>query len=174
MAMGRPNRGKDFEEEIRNCFEVIPAVSIDRLPDPMSGYSGVRNICDFHVFHAPNEFYIECKCLYGNTLNYKSAIRPNQWDGMEEKSKIPHCIAGVVVWFIDYDITTFLNVTDLIEHRKNHKSLNIKDITGNEFVPHFLVDGIKKRVMFKYIGEDFLRKLQKLSNDVWGEFKYEN
>ena len=89
MAMGRPNRGKDFETAIRECFETISSVSIDRLPDPMSGYSGVRNICDFHVFQAPHDFYIECKCLYGNTLNYKSAIRVNQWDGMEEKSKIP-------------------------------------------------------------------------------------
>lgn len=171
MAMGRPNRGKDFETAIRECFESISSVSIDRLPDPMSGYSGVRNICDFHVFQAPHDFYIECKCLYGNTLNYKSAIRVNQWDGMEEKSKIPHCVAGVVVWFIDYDITTFVNIKDLLEHRKTHKSLNINDVTGSESIPHFLIDGIKKRVMYKYLGDDFLYKLHKSANEIWGEYK---
>ena len=70
----RPNRGKDFEKEIKTCFELVPHVSVDRLPDPMSGYSGVRNICDFSVFQSPDTFYIECKCHYGNTLNYKSDI----------------------------------------------------------------------------------------------------
>lgn len=172
MSMSKPNRGKDFEEAIRSCVEIIPTVSIDRLPDPMSGYSGVRNICDFHVFQAPDDFYIECKCLYGNTLNYKSAIRPNQWDGMTEKSKIKRCIAGVIVWFIDYDITTFVNITDLNAHKSaGNKSLNIKDITGDNAVKHFLVDGVRKRVMFKYLGDSLLYQLHKLSNEVWGEYK---
>lgn len=164
----RPNRGKDFEKEIKTCFELVPHVSVDRLPDPMSGYSGVRNICDFSVFQSPDTFYIECKCHYGNTLNYKSDIRVNQWDGLLEKSKIFGCVAGVVVWFIDHDVTAFVTIQDLLAHRNSgHKSLNVVDITGDNIVPHFLVDGIKKRTMYKYLGEDFLRKLHETSNDIW-------
>lgn len=164
----RPNRGKDFEKEIKTCFELVPHVSVDRLPDPMSGYSGVRNICDFSVFQSPDTFYIECKCHYGNTLNYKSDIRVNQWDGLLEKSKIFGCVAGVVVWFIDHDVTAFVTIQDLLAHRNSgHKSLNVVDITRDNSVPHFLVDGIKKRTMYKYLGEDFLRKLHETSNAIW-------
>ena len=43
--VSRPNRGKDFEKSIESCFKAVPNVSVDRLPDPMSGYSGVKNIC---------------------------------------------------------------------------------------------------------------------------------
>lgn len=167
----KTNRGKDFEARIRKCFESLSGVSFDRLPDPMGGYSGVQNICDFSMFHAPDMFYLECKCLYGNTLNYKGAITANQWNGMIEKSKIKRCVAGVCVWFIDYDITVFVNIKDLVAHRESgHASLNISDIIGENAIPHFIIDGVKKRVMFDYIGESALKKLHKLSNDTWGEY----
>lgn len=172
--MTRTNRGKDFENEIKSCFDLIPNVSVDRLPDPMGGYSGVKNICDFCVFQSPDNFYLECKCLYGNTLNYKSAISQNQWDGMLEKSKIPRCLAGIVVWFIDYDVTTFIPIQILAEHRnKGNKSLNILNITGDNpsdypQITHFPVPGVKKRVMFRYFGEDFLKSLHSICNTIWG------
>ena len=41
------NRGKQFEQVIKDAFLKIPDVSIDRLYDPMAGYAGVKNICDF-------------------------------------------------------------------------------------------------------------------------------
>lgn len=167
--MHKQNRGKDFESCIRSAFENIPKVSFDRLPDPMAGYSGVRNICDFSMFNSPDMFYLECKCLYGNTLNYAGAITANQWSGMLEKSKIYRCVAGVFVWYIDYDITAFVDIIDLDTHKKNgNKSLNVSDITGNNSVPHFLLDGIKKRVKFSYFGEPALKKLHDISNRRWG------
>lgn len=170
--MKQVNRGKDFEAEIRKTFEIIPGVSFDRLPDPMAGFSGVRNICDFSMFSAPDMYYLECKSHYGNTLNYAKDITKNQWEGMLEKSKIKRCIAGIFVWFIDHDLTCFVNILDLQEHRsKGAKSLNITDITGESAVPHFIVDGIKKRVMFKYFGEEALRKLHKETIRIWGEYK---
>lgn len=167
--MRKQNRGKDFEECIREAFENIPNVSFDRLPDPMAGYSGIRNICDFSMFNTPDMFYLECKCLYGNTLNYAGAITVNQWQGMLEKSKIKRCVAGVFVWFIDYDITVFVDIVDLNNHKLDgHKSLNIKDITGENSIPHFILDGIKKRVKFSYLGEPALRKLHDISEKRWG------
>ena len=172
MIMKKVNRGKQFEGAIRECFESVDGVSFDRLPDPMSGYSGVRNICDFSMFHAPDMFYLECKCLYGNTLNYKGAITENQWMGLEEKSRIERCIGGVCVWFIDYDLTVFVNIKDLIAHRNSGQaSLNISDITGENSIPHFIIDGVKKRVLFDYFGESALAKLHKLANETWGDYK---
>lgn len=166
------NRGKDFEKCIKESLVNLPTVSFDRLADPMAGYSGVRNICDFSMFSSPDMFYLECKSHYGNTLNYASDITRNQWDGMLEKSKIYRCVAGVCVWFIDYDLTVFVNITDLNKHRlSGAKSLNINDITSDGGVPHFIIDGIKKRVMFKYFGESFLKKLHEQSNSIWGEPK---
>lgn len=167
--MRKQNRGKEFEGCIRQAFENVPNVSFDRLPDPMAGYSGVRNICDFSMFQSPDMFYIECKCLYGNTLNYAGDITKNQWDGMTKKSKISHCVAGIFVWFIDYDITVFVDIIDLNAHKKaGNKSLNIKDITGNDSIPHFILDGIKHRVKFSYFGEPALKKLHDISNRRWG------
>lgn len=163
------NRGKDFEKAIRECFENLPNVSFDRLPDPMAGYSGVRNICDFSMFHSPDMFYLECKCLYGNTLNYAGAITKNQWDGMYQKSKLYRCVAGVCVWFIDYELTVFVEIQELWKHREaGNKSLNIQDITGDNSIPHFIIDGAKKKVMFRYFGEQALSNLHSLSNKLWG------
>jgi penicillin-binding protein-related factor A (putative recombinase) len=173
--MRATNRGKDFEKNIKECLCHIKDVSFDRLPDPMAGYSGVRNICDFSMFHSPDMFYLECKSHYGNTLNYASDITENQWNGMLEKSRLYRCVAGVCVWFIDHDITVFVNILDLENHRKSGaKSLNIIDITGENSVPHFIIDGIKKKVMFKYFGESFLRNLHKQADKIWGEINSEN
>ena len=168
--MKKVNRGKDFEQEFRNSLESLPDVSFDRLPDPMAGYSGIRNICDFSMFHSPDMFYLECKCLYGNTLNYKSAITADQWRGMTEKSKIKRCVAGVCVWFIDYDLTVFVPIQALNEHRADGaKSLNISDITSNDSIKHFIIDGVKKRVLFSYLGSKFLANLTNISNEIWGD-----
>lgn len=40
------NRGKDFENVIRQAFEKVPDVSIDRLHDQTTGFKGSQNICD--------------------------------------------------------------------------------------------------------------------------------
>lgn len=168
--MNKQNRGKDFESEIRKCLENLPNVSFDRLPDPMAGYSGIRNICDFSMYNYPYMFFLECKSLYGNTLNYASSITQNQWEGLFEKSKIYGCIAGICVWYIDYDLTVFVKIQDLWEHRKaGNKSLNISDITAENSVNHFIIDGVKKRVRFNYFGESFLKKLHLLAKEQWGE-----
>lgn len=168
--MNKQNRGKDFESEIRKCLESLPNVSFDRLPDPMAGYSGIRNICDFSMYNYPYMFFLECKSLYGNTLNYASSITQNQWEGLFEKSKIYGCIAGICVWYIDYDLTVFVKIQDLWEHRKaENKSLNITDITSENSVKHFIIDGVKKRVKFNYFGESFLKKLHLLAEEQWGE-----
>lgn len=40
------NRGKKFEDAIRESFEKVPGVSIDRIHDQTTGWKGSTNICD--------------------------------------------------------------------------------------------------------------------------------
>ena len=81
------SRGKDFEKVIKECFELVPNTSVDRLHDQMNGFAGSTNICDFIVYHNPLIYYIECKSVHGNTLPF-SNITKNQWQGLLAKSKI--------------------------------------------------------------------------------------
>lgn len=91
------NRGKQFEQKIREAFLKIPNVSIDRIPDQTMGYKGACNISDFIVYKEPYEYYVECKSVHGASLPF-SNISQNQWQGMLEKSKIEGVFAGVICW----------------------------------------------------------------------------
>ena len=143
------NRGKQFETQIQKAFEKVPDVSIDRLLDPMAGYAGIRNICDYIVYKEPNEYYIECKSCYRNTLNY-SNITENQWSGLLEKSKIPGVISGVIIWFIDHDKTIFVPIQKLeYDKKRGLKSVNIthEDTFDTGVIE---ITGKKKRILFDY------------------------
>ena len=107
------NRGKQFERVIREAFEKVPGVSIDRLHDQTNGFKGSQNICDFIVYKEPYEYYFECKSVHGRTLSIHSIphtgkdgkvcgfygnITDKQWGGLLEKSKIPGVFAGIICW----------------------------------------------------------------------------
>lgn len=156
------NRGKQFEDAVYKAFSKVPNVSIDRLMDPMAGYAGIRNICDFIVYKKPFEVYVECKSLYGNTLNFKSGITKNQWDGLLEKSKIEGVFAGVLVWYIDHDFTAFVPISELQWLKEQgDKSLKYYDII-NRGLKYTLFPGKKKRVLFDYDAGEFLKNLYHL------------
>lgn len=147
------NYGKKFEEQIRKDFEKLDDVSIIRLPDPTSGYLGIRNISDFIVYRYPNMMFIECKSVHGNTFPL-SNITDNQYNGMLEQNKIPGVICGVIVWWVDKDVTKFFPIEYIKEMKEaGNKSLH-RDNLGNE------VPGKKKRVFFEYDMEEFLNGLQ--------------
>jgi len=163
MATGR---GKDFEKEIRAAFQ-HPDISIDRFPDPMAGYAGIRNICDFGVYQHPFSYYFELKQRKDNTLNFKYDITKDQWEGLQEKATIPGVVAGYIVWFIDHDVTVFIPAQELKRLQiAGAKSLNIKDIQENK-VQNILVPGKKKRIMFTYDGHEFLKLLNEWATNYW-------
>lgn len=163
------NRGKDFEKAIRQSFEKVPQVSFDRLQDPTAGYSGISNICDFIAFKYPFQYYFECKSIRGNTLNFKSNITKKQWQGLLEKNKITGVFAGVLIWFIDYDITLFVNIDELKKLKDNGaKSLNIKDIRDKK-LKYFRLKAQKKRVLFEYDGVDFFKRMPKEYTKIKGK-----
>lgn len=175
MSQNRVNRGKDFEGQVYDGFSKIEGVSIDRLPDPMAGYAGVKNICDFIVYKQPTLYYIECKSCYGNTFSIHSNdpkrkygnITNNQWEGLLEKSKIPGVQAGILLWFIDHDETYWLDIRLLQRYKDaGHKSVSYYcdwvDSTKETDAQWDRLVGKKRRVLFDYDFAEFLK---------WREFK---
>lgn len=165
------NRGKKFEQVIREAFEKIPEVSVDRLVDQMGGYAGSQNICDFIVYKKPYEYYLECKSVHGNTLSIHSIpksdksgklrgfygnITDTQWEGLLNKSKIPGVYAGVICWWADKDITKFIP----IQHLQMLYDFGIKSVRYDYInVDVIEIQGKKKRVFFDYDMEEFLDEI---------------
>ena len=153
------NRGKQFEEIIRQGFESVVNTSVIRLPDPTNGYLGIRNICDFVVYHYPHQYFIECKTVHGNTLPF-SNITENQWNGMLEVSKIKGVIAGVICWWVDKDVTLFIPIQAMEERKLMQDKHSIRfddgENTGLECYP---LTGKKKKVFFEYDMLDFIERV---------------
>ena len=154
------NRGKDFENQIKEAFERMPHTSVTRLIDPQSGYAGVRNICDFIMYHYPIQYFIECKSCYGNTLPF-SNITKNQWDGLLEKSSIKGVVAGYMIWFIDHDLTCFITAQQMqMLKDKGCKSVNVHTFPLELDGDWIYIRGTKKRVLFDYDMTNFLEECE--------------
>ena len=94
------NRGKIFEHIIKQAFQKVSGVSIDRLYDQTTGFKGSVNPCDFIVYHKPYLFPIECKSIHGNTFPF-SAFR--QYQNMLTYKGIEGLYPGVILWLSDHD-----------------------------------------------------------------------
>ena len=169
------NRGKSFEGVVQAAFEKVDGVSVDRLHDQTTGYQGSTNICDFIVYRKPYQLYIECKSVHGNTLSIHSIPKPDrhgvlhgfygnitdkQWEGLLEKSKIRGVTAGVMIWWVDKDVTKFIPIQILKAlKRTGNKSVryDIDKYIGNVLE----IKGKKKRVFFDYDMDDFLHQIDK-------------
>lgn len=152
------NRGKQFEQLIKEAFEKVPGVSIDRIPDQTMGYRGACNISDFIVYKEPYEYYIECKSTKGACLPFAN-ITDNQWKGLLEKSEIPGVYAGIICWWIDKDVTLFLPIQTLsILAQVGMKSIRYDFPNCPEIVK---LQGKKKRVFFDYNMEQFFKEVAK-------------
>lgn len=149
--MSKINRGKQFEKVIQQAFEKIPNISIDRLPDQQSGYVGSRNICDFIIYKYPHQYYIECKTTHGNTFPLS---RLTQYSALIKKHCVKGVCAGVIIWWVDKDITKFIPI-NYVEYLKviNKKSIRFDD-NNMRIIP---IQGKKKRVFFEYNIKQFIK-----------------
>lgn len=155
--MTKINRGKQFENVIRDSFLKIPNVSVDRLHDQMTGFKVTSaNVCDFIVYKKPYEYYIECKSVHGASLPF-SNITDNQWNGLLEKSKIDGVFAGVVCWFIDKDVTLFISIQTLRHYKLNYGAKSVRFDCGGCIE----IKGKKKRVLFDYDMQTFFNEMEK-------------
>ena len=157
--MSSVNRGKQFEDVVREAFEKVPGVSIDRLHDQTTGFKGSSNICDFIIYREPYEYYFECKSVHGNTFPFRN-ITDTQWNGLLEKSKIEGVFAGVICWFVDKNDTRFFP----IQYLQKYKQLGCKSVAAfdesDDIVHPIEIKGKKKRVFFDYDMEAFLNEIQ--------------
>ena len=152
------NRGKQFEEHLKSQFEAVPDTLVLRLYDVTTGFKNQNNPCDFIVFKDGTLNLFELKAIHGASLNFKHDIRENQWEKLYKYSKFPTVNAGVICWFIDYDITLFLDMAWLCYLKeKDYKAFNVnRDI---EVIPISIIDGTKKRVFFEYDLKKFLEEI---------------
>ncbi len=157
------NNGKQFESAIRKSFEKVPNVSIDRIPDQVTGFRGSKNICDFMVYKYPHQYYIECKSVHGNTLPF-SNIRDYQWEGLLEKSNVEGIITGIICWWVDKDKTVFIPIQELQFMKtagiKSIRYDTIDDCEGDTMMIE--IKGKKKRIYFDYDMEKFLNEMEDL------------
>ena len=156
------NRGKDFENVVREAFEKVLNVSIDRLHDQTTKFKGTSaNICDFIVYREPYEYYFECKSVHGNVLPFRN-ITETQWNGLLEKSKIEGVTAGIICWFVDKNDTRFFP----IQYLQKYKQLGCKSVAAfdasDDIVHPIEIKGKKKRVFYDYAMEDFLNELSNM------------
>lgn len=148
------NRGKQFENVIKEAFERAKDTVVIRLHDQTNGFMGSKNPCDFIVYHDPKMFAIECKSIHGATFPL-SNITDNQYKELLKMSAVKGVCAGVIVWWIDYDVTIFFDISWI----KNLKEEDYKSI-------HYSVErgikipGKKKRVFFEYDMEGFFNGLR--------------
>lgn len=149
------NRGKKFEEVIRKSFEHVNNTLVIRIPDQTAGYLGAKNICDFVVYHYPFQYLVECKTVHGNTLSFNN-ITNSQWYGLLEANNISGVKAGILCWWVDKDITKWLPISMLSNHKKlGYKSIRYDDYSEDDYILY----GEKKRVFFDYDMEDFFNAM---------------
>ena len=152
------NRGKQFEDLVREQFEKIPDTFVLRLYDVTMGFTEINNPCDLIIFKDGILNLFECKAIHGNTLNFKSHIRKNQWDKLLEYASVYSVNAGILVWFIDLDLTFFIDIEWLDYLRKRgYKSFNAKKDLDK--IPTCEICGTKKKIFFKYDLEKFLEEI---------------
>lgn len=151
------NRGKKFEEVVRQCFEKVRDTTVVRLPDPVMGYLGYRNICDFIIYHYPKQYFVECKSCHGASLPLDN-ITKNQREGLTDVKGIKGVRAGILLWYVDHDYTVWIPIDTINGLRQQgSKSLNWKHAKLIHACKE--VRGRKKRVFFDYNMEEFFNEV---------------
>ena len=154
--MVKANFGKKFEGVIKKSFEEVSNVDVTRLRDAPKKQKNVDNPSDFIVYKKPHQIYVECKSHKGNTLPF-SCIRTQQIVQMCKKTYIDGVKAGIIIWFIDKDITVWIPILEIFPYWFNgEKSINVKNLDKME---HIIIHGKKKRVYFDYDIATFLEEL---------------
>lgn len=152
--------GKKFEIIIKEAFEKVSDVSVDRIHDQTTGYAGSTNVSDFIVYKKPYEYYIECKTVHGNRLPFTN-ITKNQWKGLLEKSEIKGVFAGVICWWVDKDVTRFIPIK-FLKALKDHGEKSIAWDFHSLFNRRMVVtlQGSKRRKFFDYDMKQFFEEME--------------
>lgn len=159
------NLGKRFEAQIKKDFKKATTPHyLLRLYDQMSGYSCVQTPCDFTLFAQGGYYLLELKAV-GGRLNFNSNITNNQIKSLDAASKIEGVVAGILVWFKQYDFTCFIPIQEIIKRIEGgYKSVGYTDIDN---VWHLPIHGRKKIKMIEYNADLFIEQLGEMRREIW-------
>jgi len=145
---------KNFEDNVKEQLSKYKHTWVFRIYDQTAGFKGINSPADFVVYNHPHMFLLELKTIHSNTLNFTSGIRENQWEGLEIASKVNGIVAGVMVWFVEKDITAFITIQELVKLRDSGK----KSLSSQDAIKFGLViKGKKKRIYYDYDFTELLR-----------------
>lgn len=158
--------GKKAERKIKEWLNrPEDGYSFDRLPDPMSGFIGQANICDFICYKYPSMYYIESKATEHDRFDF-TMLTDTQKDGLYEKSHIEGCYGLVIVLFVSYKRAFLLDIRDIVD--SGLKSLNINKISkwtiGYAEIPTIS----SRKEMVDYTGEldELVKSLQSMRESL--------
>lgn len=146
--------GKKAEKKIKEWLDrPEEGYCFDRVPDPIGGYFGQRNICDFTCFKSPDMWYIESKCTSLDRFDF-NMLTEVQYYGLLEKSKISNVHGIVIILFMTYQRAFILDIKDIDQLiKQGTKSLNIKKI-DKWTIPYKEINTIPSRKEFlDYTGD---------------------
>lgn len=143
--------GKKAEKKIREWLNrPDDGYSFDRLPDPVGGFIGQANICDFICYKYPNMYYIESKATEHDRFDF-SMLTDVQREGLYQKSKIQGCYGIVIALFVSYQRAFILDIRDIVE--SGLKSVNVNKVEKWS-IPFSEIPTIQSRKeMLDYYGE---------------------
>ncbi len=120
------NRGKEFEQKVKQDFLKIPGSHLERLYDSMGGYKSIKTRSDFIGYIYPNQYFLEVKSVHGNTFPFTNL---KQYNGLLEVSGIHGIRSGVIIWFVDHQIVCYVPVRTIKQMKQEGlKSVNVKYI----------------------------------------------
>lgn len=146
--------GKKAEKKIREWLDHPElGYSFDRIPDPIGGYFGQRNICDFTCFKSPYLWYIESKATEQDRFSF-DMLTEIQYTGLLGKSRIENVFGIVIVLFVTYQRAFIFNIQDIDKlNQSGKKSLNIKKVDKWN-IPYWEIPTIPSRkTMLDYKGD---------------------
>lgn len=146
--------GKKAEKKIKEWLDrPEEGYCFDRIPDPIGGYFGQRNICDFQCFKSPDMWFIESKATEHDRFDF-SMLSEVQYYGLLEKAKIDHVHGIVIVLFVTYQRAFILDIRDIDQlNKQGKKSLNIKKIDKWEIHYREIQTIPSRKQMLDYTGD---------------------
>ena len=137
------NRGKQYEEKLKEDFLKIPEAFIYRIPDQLGGFKGATGICDFIGFLYPSIYFLEAKTRLGNTFSIADLT---QFEKLMSIPAYKGIHRGVMLWFQDHDKVIYVPITTIAKMKKDgKKSVNIRTI-DNDGYEYLNIPSVKKRV----------------------------
>lgn len=158
------NIGKVFEQKLRQQFESLVNVSVDRINDNV-GYSGAYNIADLIVYRKPYKYYLECKVRKGTNFAF-DGINEEALMDMQHQCLIKGVACYFIIWFTDLDLTIAIHCNEIYEkmYVSGKKSIGTSSFKDFNFI---VVNGKKKQKYFNYNLSELLDKFD-------GELSWQN